>query len=277
MSPVKAILEQEIKKKPGIEHLAQGLVREKDASYHVLPLVGPDVEVTSAMTRANGLIIIDPDKARLSKGETVFVQPLHPFGAPLAIRRPLPEKKVIQGQGAIMAPIVSIVGKSDAGKTTLLERLVSELTARGYCIGTIKHDVHGFDIDHEGKDIWRHKHAGAHTVTISSPKKVAVIKDVETEETIDGLASKYFQDADIILTEGYKNEHKPKIEVFRSQAHDEPLCRDDDSLVALVSDIPLDLGVPRLELDDIKGLADLVEERFLFANRRENQPVGASA
>ena len=92
---------------------------------------------------------------------------------------------------------------------------------------------------------------------------MAVIKDVEAEETLDGLASKYFQDTDIILTEGYKKQLKPKIEVFRSQVHDKPLCRKDDSLVALVSDIPLDLGVPRFELDDIKGLADLVEERFL--------------
>jgi molybdopterin-guanine dinucleotide biosynthesis protein MobB len=262
VSPIRAILEQGIKKKPGIEHLAQGLVRERDSAYHVLPLVGPDVEISFAMTRANGLIIIDPDKSRLNKGETVLVQPLNPFEAPF-LNTSLPEKKVIQGQEAVMAPIVSIVGKSDAGKTTLLEKLVSELTARGYRIGTIKHDVHGFDIDHEGKDSWRHKHAGAHTVAISSPRKVAVIKDVETEETIDGLAANYFQEVDIILTEGYKRESKPKIEVFRSQVHDKPLCTNDDHLVALVSDIPLDLGVPRFELNDIKGLGEFLEQKFL--------------
>jgi molybdopterin-guanine dinucleotide biosynthesis protein MobB len=262
VSPIRAILEQGIKKKPGIEHLAQGLVRERDSAYRVLPLVGPDVEISFAMTRANGLIIIDPDKSRLNKGETVLVQPLYPFEASL-LSRSLPEKKVIQGQEAVMAPIVSIVGKSDAGKTTLLEKLVSELTARGHRIGTIKHDVHGFDIDHEGKDSWRHKDAGARTVAISSPKKVAVIRDVETEETIDGLAANYFQEVDIILTEGYKRESKPKIEVFRSQVHDQPLCTNDDYLVAVVSDIPLDLGVPRFGLNDIQGLADLMEERFL--------------
>jgi len=155
------------------------------------------------------------------------------------------------------------VGKSDAGKTTLLEKLVRELKARGYRIGTIKHDVHGFDIDHEGKDSWRHKQAGAWTVVISSPKKVSVIRDVDTEETLDGLASKYFQDVDIILTEGYKREDKPKIEIFRSQVHDKPLCTEDDHLVALVSDIPLDLGVPHFGLNDIEGLAELLVERFL--------------
>jgi len=95
-------------------------------------------------------------------------------------------------------PLISIVGKSDAGKTTLLEKLVGELKTRGYLIGTIKHDVHGFEIDHEGKDSWRHKHAGAHTVVISSPRKVAVIKDMAAEESLDGLATKYFTDVDVL-------------------------------------------------------------------------------
>ncbi|NVL89870.1 MAG: molybdopterin-guanine dinucleotide biosynthesis protein B [Desulfobacterales bacterium] len=161
-------------------------------------------------------------------------------------------------------PIVSIVGKSEAGKTTLVERLVSELRVRGYCIGTIKHNVHGFDIDHEGKDSWRHKQAGAHTVAVSSSKKVAVVKDVETEETLDGLASKYFQDVDIILTEGYKKKQRPKIEVFRGQVHETPLCKGDKHLMVFVSDIDLDMGVPRFELNDIKGLGDFVEKRFLM-------------
>jgi molybdopterin molybdotransferase len=259
MPSIKAILEQDIKKRPGTDHLVQGLVREEDSRYRVLPLVGPEVSIFSAMKRANGLIVVRrSDKSRLSKGEAVSVQLLN-HAQNAFFQRPTAH----HGQESVAPPIVSIVGKSNAGKTTLLERLVPELKARGYSIGTIKHDVHGFDIDHEGKDSWRHKHAGACSVAISSPKKVAVIKDVEAEETLDGLASKYFQDADIILTEGYKKQHKPKIEVFRSQVHDKPLCRKDDSLVALLSDIPLDLGVPRFELDDIKGLADLVEERFL--------------
>ena len=66
-----------------------------------------------------------------------------------------------------MPPIVSIVGKSDSGKTTLLEKLVAAIRSRGYRVGTIKHDTHGFDIDHEGKDSWRHKKAGARTVVLS--------------------------------------------------------------------------------------------------------------
>ena len=262
MLPMKAILEQDLEKRPGIEHLVQGLVRNEESTYRVLPLAGPGVEVFSAMDMANGLIFVEPDKSHLHKGEQVLVQPLNPFQVPLS-GKALPQQKGTKEQAAATAPMVSIVGKSDSGKTTLLEKLVPELKARGYLVGTIKHDVHGFDIDHEGKDSWRHKRAGAHTVAISSPKKVSIIRDVDTEETLDGLALKYFQDVDIILTEGYKRQDKPKIEAFRSQAHDKPLCKNDDHLVALVSDIPLDLGVPRFELDDIKGLADLVEQTFL--------------
>ena len=98
--------------------------------------------------------------------------------------------------------------------------------------------------------------------------KVAVIKDVESEEPIDALAKKYFSEVDIILTEGFKREDKPKIEVFRSQVHEKPLCTKDDRLLALVSDVPFDLGVPRFELDDTKGLADLVEHTFLTQSSR---------
>ncbi len=270
MSTVNAILAEDVKKKPGIEYLVHGLVSRKDASYAVLPLVGPDVDAFSAMERANGLIIIAPDKSHLRQGQTVSVQLLNP-SEPFLVRRAEPIQKGMLKHEEMTPPIVSIVGKSDAGKTTLLEKLVRELKARGYRIGTIKHDVHGFDIDHEGKDSWRHKQAGAWTVVISSPKKVAIIKDIEREETVDGLAKKYFSDVDIILTEGYKREDKSKIEIFRSQVHEKPLCTKDDHLVALVSDIPMDLGVPRFQLDDTKPLADFVEQTFLT---KSPHPIG---
>lgn len=178
-------------------------------------------------------------------------------------------KAVIHGRKLFMPPIISIVGKSNAGKTTLLEKLVRELRKRGHRIGTVKHDVHGFDIDHEGKDSWRHKQAGACTVVISSPKKLALVRDLESEETLDSLASKYFQDVDIILTEGYKKKGRVKIEVFRSQVHQRPLCNGDEHLVAFVSDTDLDLNVPRFDLDDTKGLADFVEEKFLKKSSRK--------
>jgi len=260
ISPVTAILERDIEKRSGIEHLVQGLVRRVDSLYYVLPFVGREVETFSAMNRANGLIIINPDQAVLKQGERVFVQPLGLQEDHLSESEALQHRWLSR---CMTPPLISIVGKSDAGKTTLLEKLVGELKTRGYLIGTIKHDVHGFEIDHEGKDSWRHKHAGAHTVVISSPRKVAVIKDMAAEEFLDGLATKYFADVDVILTEGYKREDNPKIEVFRSYVHDQPLCTNDSRLVALVSDITLDLGVPCFGLEDIEQLADLVERKFL--------------
>ena len=123
-----------------------------------------------------------------------------------------------------MIPIISIVGKSDSGKTTLIEKLVPELTRRGYRVATVKHDVHGFEVDREGKDSWRHKQAGAHTVVISSPNKVALIRDVEKDFTLDEIREKLIQDVDLILSEGYKKDVQPKIEIFRKEKHKELLC-----------------------------------------------------
>ena len=96
-----------------------------------------------------------------------------------------------------MIPIISIVGKSDSGKTTLIEKLVPELTRKGYRVATVKHDVHGFEVDREGKDSWRHKQAGAHTVIISSPQKIALIRDVEKDSTLDEIRRRWVQDVDL--------------------------------------------------------------------------------
>lgn len=160
-----------------------------------------------------------------------------------------------------MTPIISIVGKSESGKTTLIEKLIPELKKRGYRVGTIKHALHGFEMDREGKDSFRHKVAGADTVIVASPESIAMVKN-GGNRTLDSI-SMYFSETDIVLTEGYKRENKPKIEVFRKARHKEPLCREDNNLVALVTDDDVDLGVPRFGLEDIKGIADLIEKKFL--------------
>ena len=133
-----------------------------------------------------------------------------------------------------MIPIISIVGKSDSGKTTLIEKLVPELTRRGYRIATVKHDVHGFEVDREGKDSWRHKQAGAHTVVISSPKKVALIRDVERDLSLMEIRDKLIRDVDLVISEGYKRDVQPKIEIFRKERHQELLCAKEDNLIAIV-------------------------------------------
>ncbi len=162
-----------------------------------------------------------------------------------------------------MIPIISIVGKSDSGKTTLIEKLVPELTRRGYRVATVKHDVHGFEVDREGKDSWRHKQAGAHTVVIASSNKVALIRDVEKDWTLEEIRDKLIQDVDLILSEGYKKDVQPKIEIFRKEKHKELLCTKEDNLIAIVSDRTFHIGVPCFRLEDMKGLADFIEKRFI--------------
>jgi molybdopterin-guanine dinucleotide biosynthesis protein B len=168
-----------------------------------------------------------------------------------------------------MIPIISIVGKSDSGKTTLIEKLVPELTRRGYRIATVKHDVHGFEVDREGKDSWRHKQAGAYTVVIASPHKVALIRDVERDLTLNEIRDKFIQDVDLLLSEGYKKDVQPKIEIFRKEKHKKLLCTKKDHLVAIVSNKSFNVGVPCFDLDDMKGLAEFIENKFIKSKGKE--------
>jgi molybdopterin-guanine dinucleotide biosynthesis protein MobB len=163
-----------------------------------------------------------------------------------------------------MTPILSIVGKSDSGKTTLLEKVVRELVSRGYRIGTVKHDAHRFEIDHEGKDSWRHKQAGASVSVISSPEKIAVVKDANHDHSLSELRDSVFSNVDLIISEGYKSEGHPKIEVFRPERSPDLLCRSDDNLVAIAGN-PTDPpeGVPVFDPNDPKRLCDFIERGFL--------------
>lgn len=160
-----------------------------------------------------------------------------------------------------MPHIISIVGRSQSGKTTLIEKLIPELKKRGYRIGTIKHAHHGFDIDKSGKDSWRHRHAGADTIIVASQGKIAMVKNDDCE-SLDCLQD-YFEDLDLIITEGYKRENKPKIEVLRAARHAELICKADQNLIAVVTDVDINPNVPKFGLEDIKELADLIEETFL--------------
>ena len=158
-------------------------------------------------------------------------------------------------------PVLSIVGKSDAGKTTLLEKLIRELKTRGYRVATVKHDAHSFEIDHPGKDTWRHAQAGSDHVVIASPNRIAHIQRLERELTLAEIVAT-ITDADIVLTEGYKRGPAPKIEVSRAEKGPKLLCAREE-LVALATDQPFDMDVPQFDLDDAAGLVDLIEQRFL--------------
>jgi molybdopterin-guanine dinucleotide biosynthesis protein MobB len=101
-------------------------------------------------------------------------------------------------------PIVSIVGYSGSGKTTLVEKMIPELKRRGWRVATIKHNRHGFEIDHEGKDSWRHRRAGADMTVLASPGKVAVMADTEGDLSLEELGDRFIRGVDVILTEGFK-------------------------------------------------------------------------
>lgn len=175
----------------------------------------------------------------------------------------LMETSEIKKKEVSLIPIVSIVGKSNSGKTTLIEKLIVELKRRGWRVGTIKHNQHGFDIDHVGKDSWRHKQAGARMTVIASPRQVAVVEDADRDYEIAELRDRYIRDVDIILLEGYKKNPYPKIEVFRASLNRERLCTVEDNLMALATDIPIEDGIPCLDINDVQGLASLIEDRFL--------------
>ena len=160
-----------------------------------------------------------------------------------------------------MPQIICIVGRSQSGKTTLIEKLIPVLKHKGYRIGTIKHSHHIFDFDKSGKDSWRHKDAGADAVIIASPGKIAMVKN-DQQGTLESLLE-YFGDLDLVITEGYKGAHQPKIEVVRAARHDDALLRQDSHLVAVVTDSNFKIDLPVFGLEDIDHLADFIEENYL--------------
>lgn len=160
-------------------------------------------------------------------------------------------------------PVVSVVGKSDSGKTTLMERLIGALTDRGYRVGSVKHHVHDFDIDVPGKDSWRHGRAGAHVTLVSSPSKLGMVRQMDHEASLEELLA-FAGDIDILLTEGYRRAGSTRIEVSRRARSTELVCHPDELLALVTDNDDIEAhGVPRFGLNDIEHLADLVERCFL--------------
>lgn len=161
---------------------------------------------------------------------------------------------------------VAFVAKSGTGKTTLLEKVIARLKDRGYRVGVIKHDAHRFDIDLPGKDSYRLTAAGADTMLISSPERLALVKKHAESPPVGDLLSLFFNDVDIVLTEGFKSSALPKIEVHRRERSATLLCRGkehDPMLLAVASDESLELDVPRLDINDADMVADFIERKFL--------------
>jgi molybdopterin-guanine dinucleotide biosynthesis protein B len=169
--------------------------------------------------------------------------------------------------------VVLIVGKSNSGKTTLMEKLIRELSARGFRVGSVKHTHHNLSFDKKGKDSWRHKNAGAVASLIVTDTKVALVK--EDPRPDEEKFFHYLGDTDLILAEGFKTLSLPKIEVFRKNSpHEAPLCLEDPNLVAFVTDTDIRPGKKNcFGLEDINSLADFLEHHFLasFSKKSPHQ------
>jgi molybdopterin-guanine dinucleotide biosynthesis protein B len=159
--------------------------------------------------------------------------------------------------------VVSFVAAaSNSGKTTLIEKVVRILKARGLRVAVIKHASAGFDLDKPGKDSWRFQQAGADAVVLVGPDRMAIIKKIEREPAPREI-EKMVPDADIIINEGFKKDAVNRIEVFRHGiSGDLPLCMDDASYLALVSDKPYDVAIPRFDLNDANGVAQFIVSKI---------------
>jgi len=164
-----------------------------------------------------------------------------------------------------MPPIVSIIGRSKSGKTTLIEKLIVELKSRGYHVATAKHTHRDMTLPESDKDSDRHLKAGSETSLIVDPHGLMMIKPLQKELTLTQIAQIIGEDYDLILTEGYKQDDAPKIEVHRKE--NAPPLTDVKKLFAVVTDEPLDTKVRQFALDDVKPIADLLETGFIKPNR----------
>lgn len=160
-------------------------------------------------------------------------------------------------------PIFGVAGWKNSGKTTLMTKLIAEFSRRGLHVAAIKHAHHAFDIDHEGRDSYRFREAGAGTVIVSSPVRWAVMSELRgaPELALPDLLA-HANGADLILIEGYKTHGHPKIEVRRGKAvRNTPLAPDDPSIVAIAADFAVEAGgLPVFDLDDIAAITDFIAE-----------------
>ncbi|MDP7525610.1 MAG: molybdopterin-guanine dinucleotide biosynthesis protein B [Dehalococcoidales bacterium] len=160
-----------------------------------------------------------------------------------------------------MPPVLSIVGISNSGKTTLIEKLVGELKSRGYRLATVKHAAHGTSFDDVAKDSGRHLEAGSQATVLVSQDRMFLIEKVCPDAALEKIVERLGEDHDIILAEGFKRGLAPKIEVHRKEAG--PLLEDLENLIAIATDEPLETDVRQFSLEDVKGLADFIEEGFI--------------
>lgn len=174
-----------------------------------------------------------------------------------------------------MPVVLSFVGPSNSGKTTLLTNLIPELKRRGHRVAAAKHSMGDLDLDQPGKDSWRLARAGSDAVVVSGPQRVALVKKVEGDPTLEEVLAVVGDGYDLVLIEGFKRSKVPKIEVHRKVQGD--LVCSPEELLAVVTDEPLEVPVPQFSAEQVEALADLIEDRFLASaaggRKRGTHPV----
>jgi molybdopterin-guanine dinucleotide biosynthesis protein MobB len=155
--------------------------------------------------------------------------------------------------------VYGIVGYKNAGKTGLMERLVTEIAGRGFSVSTLKHAHHTFDVDQPGKDSFRHRQAGASQVLLASRDRWALMTELRgADEPPLADLLRLLSPVDLVLVEGYKRDAHPKVEAFRAATGNPLIAPDDPTVRAVASDTPLTLDRPVFDLDDTRAIADFI-------------------
>jgi molybdopterin molybdotransferase len=250
---IRAVIEGDIANTDGRRIFARVMVTRRGGRYYA-SLTGPQGSgILTSMTKADGLAVIPETSKEVKAGDMVEVQMLD----------------WVEGQGeAKTSPIVAIVGKSESGKTMLMEQLIAEFKKRGYKVAAIKHSHAGMEIDHPGKDSWKFSQAGSDAVCISSPDRLAFIKKVDSELGIEEIPPIIGSEFDLILAEGFKKSRVPRIEVHRKELGDDLLCSPGEPS-AIVTDGSLDTAIadscrpPTFRWGDTVAIADFIERNFM--------------
>ncbi|MBP1748263.1 MAG: bifunctional molybdopterin-guanine dinucleotide biosynthesis protein MobB/molybdopterin [Deltaproteobacteria bacterium] len=161
-------------------------------------------------------------------------------------------------------PVIGFAGRANSGKTTLVEKLISIFTKQKLRVAVIKHVHHAFDFDVPGKDTYRHKQAGAASVILASSARLAMIKDTREEYSLEEIISRYVDDSDLIMVEGFKGSQFPKIEVYTHKSGESPLCTSgDSSFIAVATDDDINASIPKFKRNDVDAIAEFIARHIL--------------
>jgi len=248
---IRAIIEDDVADTDGRRLFARVSVTRRGGQYYA-SVTGPQGSgILTSIAKANGLAVIPESSKGVKAGDMVEVQMLD-WG---------------EEQGEVKTlPIVSIVGKSQSGKTMLMEQLIAEFKRRGYKVAALKHSHGGMEIDHPRKDSWRFAQAGSDAVFVSSPDKFAFIKNSNHDLSIEEIIPIVGPEFDLLLVEGFRKSKIPKIEVHRKGLGDDLLCPP-EGLSAIVTDGSLDIDVAQLPWGDTVAVADFIEKNFVLKAR----------